>query len=152
MGATRYFEEFKIGESVTSRSRMMDTADIRMFGACTSLCHRIHTDALYCAKIPRIKKPIIPFSLLLNVIDAFFAQSVSPDGIPTFHYGYDKVEYKKPIYPGDSVYTKFELVDKQEKNENFGVLTLHATTYNQDGEIVVFHVDKLYVGRKPKNN
>jgi len=149
MGATRYFEEFEIGESVTSRSRMMDAADIRMFGACTSLCHRIHTDALYCAKISRIKKPIVPYSLLLNVIDAFFAQSVSPDGIPTFHYGYDKVEYKKPVYPGDSVYTKFELVNKQEKNEKFGVLTLHATTYNQDGEVVIFHVDKLYVGRKP---
>ena len=149
MGATKYYEEFQIGDVELSRSRQMDPSDIRMFSACSSLCHRIHTDALYCATIPEIKRPIVPFSLLLNVIDAFFAQSISPDGIPTFHYGYDKVESRKPVYPGDSIYTKFEIVGKQEKNDDFGVLTLHATTYNQDGDIVIFHVDKLYVGRKP---
>lgn len=149
MGATRYFEQFQIGDVETSRSRQLDPADIRMFSACSSLCHRIHTDALYCATIPALGRPTVPFSLLLNVVDAFFAQSISPDGVPTFHYGYDKVEYRKTVYPGDSVYTKFEVTGKQEKNDAFGVLTLNATTYNQNGDVVIFHVDKLYVGRTP---
>ncbi len=148
MGATRYYEDFAIGDTELSRSRQLDAADIRMFGACSSLGHRIHTDALYCAKLEELGKPVVPYSLLLNVIDAFFAQSVSPDGVPTFHYGYDKVEFRKPVYPGDSIYTKFEITGKTEKNENFGILTLNATTYNQDGQVVIFHVDKLYVGRK----
>ena len=132
MGATRYYEDFSIGDTELSRSRQLDAADIRMFGACSSLNHRIHTDALYCAKLEELGKPVVPYSLLLNVIDAFFAQSISPDGVPTFHYGY----------------TKFEITGKTEKNENFGILTLNATTYNQNGEVVIFHVDKLYVGRK----
>ncbi len=148
MGATRYYEDFSIGDTELSRSRQLDASDIRLFGACSSLNHRIHTDALYCAGLEELGEPVVPYSLLLNVIDAFFAQSVSPDGVPTFHYGYDKVEYRKLVYPGDSIYTKFEIVEKTEKNENFGVLTLHATTYNQRGEIVIFHVDKLYVGRR----
>jgi len=86
--------------------------------------------------------------LVLNVVDAFFAQSISPDGVPTFHYGYDKTDYVQPIYPGDTIKTEFVLINKEEKNSQFGILTFRATTYNQRGEVVISHIDKLYVGRK----
>lgn len=151
MGLPRYFEEFEIGEKILSRTRRIEMADLRIFSAATSLCARIHSDPEYCAGIEELKEITVPFSLLLNVIDGFYAQSVSPDGVPTFHYGYDKTEYRKMVYPGDSIKTEFVLIDKTVKNDNFGVLTFEATTYNQKGEVVIFHIDKLYVGRKPKN-
>lgn len=149
MGLKRYYEEFNTGELIVSRNRQLEMCDIRLFSACTSLCARIHSDPVYCEKIDELKKITIPYSLLLNVIDAFVAQSITPDEVPTFHYGYDKTEYHKPVYPGDIVHTEFLLSDKVEKNEKFGVLTFEATTYNQHGEVVIFHIDKLYVGRKP---
>ena len=73
---------------------------------------------------------------------------VSPDGVPTFHYGYDKTDYCAPIYPGDCIHTEFVLVDKQEKNQQFGVLTFQCRTFNQNGDVVIEHIDKLYVGKK----
>ena len=151
MGASKYFEDFVIGDEMTSRSRLIDAADIRMFSACTSLCNRIQTDANYCHSISGLGQPVVAGSHLLNLIDAFFAQVVSPDGIPTFHYGYDNVEFCKNVYPGDTVYTVFKLVDKMEKNDSFGVLTFDVKTYNQSSEIVVCDIDKLYCGRKPVN-
>ena len=151
MGATKYFEEFEVGETMTSRSRTIDGADIKMFSACTSLCSRIQTDAVYCAGIPGLKEPVVAGAHLLNLIDAFFAQVVSPDGIPTFHYGYDNVEFRKNVYSGDSIFTIFRLIDKTIRNEEFGVLTFEVYTFNQNGEVVVFDIDKLYCGRKPKD-
>ena len=59
MGAAKYFEEFELGETVTSRSRTIDGADIKMFSACTSLCSRIQTDAAYCAGIPGLGAPAV---------------------------------------------------------------------------------------------
>ena len=85
MGMTRYFEEFQVGERIISRSRTLEMADIRMYSACTSLCARIHSDPVYCRGIPALKRITVPYSLVLNVVDGFYAQSVSPDGVPTFH-------------------------------------------------------------------
>jgi acyl dehydratase len=151
MAEKRYFEEFQIGEVRTSRSRLITDADIRLFTSCTSSDHPLHTDALYCATLPRIQKPVVQAALIMSIVDVFFATYISPQEVPTFHYGYDKARFLKPVYAGDSIYTKFELIEKQVKNDQFGILTLRATTYNQRGEVVLCHIDKLYVGRKPKN-
>ena len=51
-------------------------------------------------------------------------------------------------YPGDCIHTEFVLVDKQEKNQQFGVLTFQCRTFNQNGDVVIEHIDKLYVGKK----
>lgn len=147
MAAKRFFEEFKLGEWVKSHSRRIELCDVRMFASCTSLNHRLFSDDPFCSELEEVQRPLIPSSLLLNVVDGFFAIYVSPEQVPTLHYGYEKIRLIKPVYPGDSVYTVFELLDMSVKNEQFGVLTLNAETYNQHNELVMFHVDKLYVGR-----
>lgn len=153
MGMTRYFEDFQIGEKTVTRARQIEMADLRIYSACTSLCARIHSDPFYCKTIPELRQISVPYSLVLNVVDGFFAQSISPEGVPTFHYGYDDVQYKAVAYPGDCIQSEFELIDKTIKNDEFGVLTFKAITYKvdektQDKTIVIEHVDKLYCGRK----
>ena len=147
MGAKRYFEEFQIGESVVSRARQIDEGDVRLFGGCTNLNYRIYSDALYCKTLSEIGRPVVPGALLLNVVDTFFSESVSPDEVPTLHYGYDYVEYRKMVYPGECVYSRFELIGKEDKNNQFGLLVFRVDTYNQKQEMVMTHIDKLYVGR-----
>lgn len=75
MGMTRYFEEFQVGERIISRSRTLEMADIRMYSACTSLCARIHSDPVYCRGIPALKRITVPYSLVLNVVDGFYARA-----------------------------------------------------------------------------
>lgn len=149
MGLPKYYEDFQIGERTMSRVRQLEMADLRIYSACTSLCARIHSDPVYCQNIPELQRITVPYSLVLNVIDGLFAQSISPDGMSTFHYGYDKTEYCHPVYPGDWIQTEFVLIEKTEKNDSFGILTFEATTRNQNQEVVVHHIDKLYVGRRP---
>lgn len=148
MAAPRYFEEFQKGEVINSRSRLIESADMKIFSGCTSLVDRIFTDPSYCAKIPEIKKPPVSSALLLNILDGFFAKDVSPDEVPILHYGYEKTRFVKPVYAGDIIHAEYKLLDTAVKNDSFGVLTWEVKTYNQQNELVCYHIDKLYVGRK----
>lgn len=146
----KYFEDFQVGEEQTSAGRTMTDADIRLFIGCSDNTHPVHVDAEYCAKFPAIGKPIIQGVLTLGVADAFMAKEVSPTKVPSVHYGHDKVRYIKPVYPGDTIHCEFRVTGKAEKNDEFGVVTWDVTVKNQRGEAVLFHVDKQYIGRKPK--
>ncbi len=116
MAAPRYFEAFQVGETVTSRSWKIETSDVRIFFGCSSLAGRLFTDELYCKKYEKIQKPLIPSSLLLNIIDTFFAIHVSPATIPTLHYGYDKSAlFEAGISGGQCLFCVYSDKDKSEE-------------------------------------
>ena len=80
------------------------------------------------------------------------AREIGPSKVPTVHYGHDKVRYIRPVYPGDSIHCETEVIDKYEKNEQFGVVTWNVNVVNQKGEVVLFHIDKQYIGRRSAND
>jgi acyl dehydratase len=146
----KYFEDYEIGEVTISSRRLMTDADIRLFIGCTDNTHQVHVDPHYCAQFPEIKRPVVQGLLVLGVADGFMAREVScSKGVPSMHYGHEKIRYIKPVYAGDSVYCKFEVVDKEVKNDAFGIITFNCTVMNQDDEAVIFNVDKQFIGRKP---
>ncbi len=145
----KYFEDFEIGETHTSSGRTMTDADIRLFIGCSDNTHPVHVDTAYCAKFPGIGRPIVQGVLTLGVADGFMAKEISPTRVPTVHYGHEKVRYIKPVYHGDTIHCEFKLVDKAVKDDRFGVTTWEVSVINQKDEVVLFHIDKQYVGRKP---
>lgn len=146
----KYWEDYEVGEVTTTAQRLMTDADIRLFIGCSDNTFPIHVDPAYCAQFPGIGRPVVQGVLVLGVADGFMARN-NMSNVPSAHYGHDKVRYIKPVYPGDSVYCKFELVEKSEKNEAFGLLKWNVTVYNQHHEAVLFHVDLIYMGRKSPN-
>lgn len=146
----KYFEDFVVGEEQISGGRTMTEADIRLFIGCSDNTHPVHVDVEYCKAFPAIQRPIIQGVLTLGVADGFMAKEVSPTKVPSVHYGHDKIRYIKPVYPGDTIHCKFKVTDKQVKNEAFGVVVWDVTVLNQNGEPVLFHVDRQYIGRKPE--
>ena len=149
MPAYKYYEDYQIGEVQVTSGRTMTEADIRLFIGCSDNTHPVHVDAEYCAKFPAIQRPIIQGILTLGVADGFMAKEVSPTMVPSVHYGHDKIRYIKPVYPGDTIHCRFEVIDKFVKNDEFGCVTWTVEVINQKGETVLFNVDKQYIGRKP---
>lgn len=148
MSSGKYFEDYTEGEIIITNQRLMTDADIRMFIGCSDNTFPVHVDPKYCAAFPHIGRPIVQGVLVLGVADGFMATKVSSPDVPSAHYGHNKVRYIKPVYPGDAVYCKFELVNKRIKDEQFGVLTWHVTVFNQDDVAVLFHEDLIYMGRR----
>lgn len=146
----KYFEDYQIGEKQTTSGRTMTEADIRLFIGCSDNTHPVHVDAQYCEKHPSVKGCIIQGVLTLGVADGFMAKEVSPTKVPSIHYGHDKVRYLAPVYPGDTIHCEFEVIDKQIKNDEFGIVTWNVYVLNQNDEKVLFHIDKQFIGRKPQ--
>lgn len=147
----KYFEDFQIGEKQVTSGRTMTEADIRLFIGCSDNTHPVHVDAGYCEKHPAVEGCIIQGVLTLGVADGFMAKEITPTKVPSIHYGHDKIRYLKPVYPGDTIHCETEVIDKQIKNDEFGVVTWKVYVYNQKGEPVLFHIDKQYIGRRPKD-
>ena len=146
----KYFEDFKIGEKQHTSGRTMTEADIRLFIGCSDNTHPVHVDAEYCESHPSVKGCIIQGVLTLGVADGFMAKEISPTKVPTIHYGHDKVRYLRPVYPGDTIHCETEVIDKKIKNDEFGVVSWSIYVINQNGEPVLHHIDKQYIGRKPE--
>lgn len=147
----KYFEDYEIGEKQVTSGRTMTEADIRLFIGCSDNTHPVHVDALYCEKHPAVEGCIIQGVLTLAVADGFMAKEITPTKVPSIHYGHDKIRYIKPVYPGDTIYCETKVIDKQIKNDEFGIVTWEVYVYNQKGEPVLFHIDKQMIGRRPKD-
>jgi len=148
----KYYEEYLLGEKVKTSGRTMTDSDIRMFIGCSGSTHRLHIDKEYCAKHPIVHDCIVQGVLILAVADGLLSLEVTPNKGHTMHYGHDKVRYLKPVYPGDTIHIETEIVEKKIRNDEFGVITWNVYVVNQDGEKVLFHIDKQLIGRIGKTH
>jgi acyl dehydratase len=60
-------------------------------------------------------------------------------GTTVGNLGFDKVEFPKPVFHGDTIYAETEVVDKRESRSRpqWGIVTFEHRARNQDGEIVM---------------
>lgn len=152
MPELKFYEEYQIGEKQVTSGRTMTDSDIRMFIGCSGSTHRLHIDQEYCKRHPLVKDNcIVQGCLLLAVVDGLLSQEVTPNKGHTMHYGYDKVRFINIVYPGDTVHLETEIIDKKDKNDEFGVITWNLSLVNQRGETCLFAVDKQLIGKTPKD-
>jgi acyl dehydratase len=60
-------------------------------------------------------------------------------GTTVGNLGFDKVEFPKPVFHGDTIYAETEVVDKRASRTRpqWGIVTFEHRARNQAGEIVV---------------
>ncbi len=150
MAKKRYFEDFAVGEVIKSRSHTVTEEEMRCYIKATDSAHPLHDDPEYC-RAKGLKGIIIHGSMVLGLVDGFFAHYVCPEDVRTLHYGYDKVRWTGTVYPGDTINSVFELTKMEERDQDFGVLTFDVHTYNQRNELVLYTIDKLHVERRKGN-
>lgn len=147
MAEKRYFEDFTVGEKIISRPHTVTEEEMRCYIRATDSAHPYHDDPEYC-RAKGLKGLVIHGSMVLGLVDGFLARDVCPEDVRALHYGYDKVRWTGTVYPGDTISSVFELVEKEERGEDAGVLTFSVRTCNQRGEQVLYTLDKLYLERR----
>lgn len=148
MEKEKYFEDFQKGERFESRGRTVTDADIRMFIGATGGDHPNHTDAEYCQNHPIFKRPCAPGVLTLGVVDGFIAEAITRKTALSLNYGHDKIRYLIPVYPGDTINADITISAREEKDANWGILTVEALAKNQKREVVLVNVNKLLIQRR----
>lgn len=142
------FEDYRVGQRFVSGGRTVTDADIRLYLGATGTAHPNHTDEEYCRRHPILKGICAPGVLVLGIVDAFVAETVTQQMASSMNYGHDKVRYLRPVYTRDTLHAEIEVVECRERDDAWGLVKLAARAVNQDGEAVLFDEHVIVVSRK----
>jgi len=143
----KYFEDFAAGEIAVTRARTITETDIVNFAALTGDWYPLHTDIEYAKKGPfgeRIAHGLLILSIANGLMPLYDMAIVA-------FYGMDKVRFTAPTKIGDTIHVELEVVEKQDKGDIGGVITLKEYVKNQRGENVALSTKKVLIAKRPSS-
>jgi len=143
----KYFEDFTTGEIAVTRARTITETDIVNFAALTGDWYPLHTDIEYAKKGPfgeRIAHGMLILSIANGLMPLYDMAIVA-------FYGMDKVRFTAPTKIGDTIHVELEVVEKQDKGDIGGVITLKEYVKNQRGETVALSTKKVLIAKRPSS-
>ena len=149
----RYFEEFKPGDVYHHQVRKTITeSDNNLFCLLTMNHHPVHLDEEYARK-QQHGKILVVGTLVFSLVVGITVADVSGKAIANL--GYREVDHKNPVFIGDTLHAKTEVLDarKSGSKPDRGIVSVKTTAYNQhDEEVLVFSRDVLVPVLKIENH
>ena len=132
----KWFEDFQLGEARQTLGRTITEADIVIHAGQTGDFYPHHMDAEWVKTQP-FGARIAHGTLIMSVAVGMTATEINPQAMS---YGYDKVRFIKPVFIGDTIQVKTEIVEKSDhlkKPESLGLVYELVTVTNQHQETVM---------------
>jgi itaconyl-CoA hydratase len=133
----RVFEDFEVGDIYVHRlGRTVLATDNVWFTLLTMNTNPLHFDAAYAAKT-EFKKPLVDSCLTLSIVTGQSVADISQNAFANL--GWDEVQLTHPVFEGDTIYSKSEVLEARESKSrpNVGVVRVKTRGYNQDGMLVI---------------
>jgi itaconyl-CoA hydratase len=135
----RFFEDFEVGDVYEHPlGRTISTADNIWFTLLTQNTAPIHFDHHYASQT-EFGKPLVNSTLTLALVTGQSVTDISQNVMANL--GWDEVRLPNPVFEGDTVYSRSEVLEKRESKSrnNVGIITVRTTGFNQDGlEVITF--------------
>ena len=132
-----YFEEFTVGQVFRHQpGRTVTEADNVLFTTMTMNPQPLHLDAAFAAQTEFGQRLVN--SLLTLGIAVGLSVGDTTLGTTVGNLGFDKIEFPKPVFHGDTLYIETEIVDKRESRSrpDTGVVFFEHRATNQREELV----------------
>ena len=142
-----YFEEYEVGTVQDSMGRTITETDIVMHAGQTGDFYPHHMDAEW-SKNSVFGQRVAYGTLILSVAAGQLAREMNE---VAFSDGYDKVRFISPVFIGDTITSKGEIITKREyakRTEDFGLVDEQVTVTNQRGETVIAFIHVYMVEKK----
>ena len=133
----RVFEDFTIGDVYEHPlGRTILDADNVWFSCLTMNTNPIHFDGEYAAKT-RFKKRLVNSCFTLSLVTGQSVIDLTMNGVANL--GWDEVKLPNPVFEGDTIYARSEVLQARESNStaNVGIVQVKTTGINQDGKTVI---------------
>jgi acyl dehydratase len=143
----QYWEEYEVGYTRTSTGRTITESDIVIHAGQTGDFYPHHMDAEFAKSTP-FGQRVAHGTLVLSVGVGMLANEIND---AAFSYGYDRVRFIAPVFIGDTIISKAEIVAKREhakSPEKYGIVDEQVTVTKQSGEVVIAFVHVYMVERK----
>src|SRR5467141_248505 len=133
----RVFEDFVVGDVYEHPlGRTIIDADNVWFTCLTMNTNPIHFDSEY-AKQTEFKKRLVNSCFTLSLVTGQSVTDLTMNGVANL--GWDDVRLPNPLFEGDTVYSRSEVLETRESKsrKNVGIVTVRTTGVNQDGTDVI---------------
>lgn len=133
----RFFEDFETGDVYEHPlGRTVTTTDNLWFTLLTQNTAPIHFDHHYAAQTG-FGKPLVDSTFTLALVTGQSVTDVSQNVFANL--GWDEVRLPAPVFEGDTIYSRSEVLEKRESKSrsNVGIVTVRTTGFNQDGTVVI---------------
>lgn len=133
------FEGLEIGTSYSTQGRTITEADVVNFAGVSGDFNHLHTDAEAMAETP-LGERVAHGSLVFAIATGLLWQSRPPEEREHLlaFYGVDKLRFVEPVYIGDTVHARSELVEKEDTDHPLasGIVRQQIEVLNQDDDVV----------------
>jgi len=133
----RFYEDFEVGDVYQHPlGRTILAADNTWFSLLTMNTNPSHFDYHYSAKT-EFRKPLVDSCLTLAIITGQSVLDLTQNAFANL--GWDEVVMPRPVFAGDTIYSKSEVLEKRESKSrpDVGLVRVKTTGINQDGTIVM---------------
>ncbi len=144
----RFFEDFETGDIYEHPlGRTVTTTDNIWFTLLTQNTAPIHFDHHYAAQT-EFGKPLVDSTFTLALVTGQSVTDVSQNVMANL--GWDEIKLPAPVFEGDTIYSRSEVLDKRESKSrpNVGIVSVKTTGYNQDGVVVITFERTIMVYRR----
>ncbi|MGI8748867.1 MAG: MaoC family dehydratase [Deinococcus sp.] len=134
--AGRCFEDFTVGQVIEHpHGRTVTQTDNIWFTLLTNNSNPIHFDAHYAAHT-EFGRPLVNSAFTLALVTGLSVADMSQNAV---NLGWDEVKLPHPLFEGDTVYARSEVLELRESRSRprQGVLSFRSSGYNQNGVVVL---------------
>ncbi|GAB4421823.1 MAG: MaoC/PaaZ C-terminal domain-containing protein [Anaerolineales bacterium] len=144
-----YFEEFEVGQKITSAGRTIAEGDVMNFAGFSGDYNQIHTDAEFAKNTPYGQR--IAHGLLgLSIASGLAMRTGVLEGTVIAFREINNWKFIKPIFLGDTIHVEMEIVEtKALPRIGGGAITLVLDVKKQTGETVMKGTWTALVMSKP---
>jgi itaconyl-CoA hydratase len=133
----RVFEDFETGDNYEHPlGRTVTQADNIWFTCVTMNTNPIHFDAEYASRT-EFKRPLVNSCFTLALVTGQSVIDLTINAVANL--GWDEVRLPNPLFEGDTVYAKSEVLEtrKSTSRPNVGIVKVRTTGLNQHGTPVI---------------
>ncbi len=131
-----YFEEFEVGQGITSPGRTITETDVVGFAGLSGDWSSIHTDAVAAAQQP-FGQRIAHGLLVLSIANGLAVRLGFLEETVLAFRGLQDWKFSLPVFLGDTIHTRLTIVEtKAVPRLGGGMVTLEVSVVNQADRVV----------------
>ncbi len=145
----KYFEEFQVGEKITTVGRTVSESDIFTFAGLSGDFNQLHTDAEFARSTPFGQR--IAHGLLgLSITSGLALRTGILEGTVIAFREINEWKFVKPVFIGDTIHAELNVTEtKPYPRLNGGSVTIVFDVKNQKEETVMKGTWVVLVASKP---
>lgn len=147
----KFFEDFEIGDVITTRGRTVDIGDITTFAGLTGDHYQLHTDARFMQGSrfgQRIAHGPLTFSLAVGLVglSGFYGDAI------VALIEITGLKASAPVFAGDTLHVVATVVEHAASGPKYGTLGVAYSVHNQsEVEVMTFLQTMLAKRRTPED-